>query len=173
MRRGSPMSGIGSDQPFLLFDPTMTLIRVSDVGVRRFLAGKWGLRHAGSNDREGSTLSDLAGRLWRRPSGFQETKVRYDQWTKNSMTTKHVIVSGQVQGVWYRAWTRKQAETRGISGWVRNRSDGSVEALLSGEDEAVEAMIEALHGGPDTARVVKVQVRDADAPAESGFQVTS
>ncbi|MGB6967308.1 MAG: acylphosphatase, partial [Xanthobacteraceae bacterium] len=52
---------------------------------------------------------------------------------------RHVVVRGRVQGVGYRAWTEYTALTRGLKGWVRNRRDGSVEAVFIGEDEAVEA----------------------------------
>ncbi len=86
---------------------------------------------------------------------------------------KHVVVTGRVQGVSFRAWTRQQAEARGVSGWVRNRVDGSVEAILAGPDAAVEALITALHEGPAAARVEAVQVTEAKAPSEIGFQIVN
>ena len=87
------------------------------------------------------------------------------------MTAKHVRVTGRVQGVWFRAWTQKQAQVRGVSGWVRNCADGSVEALVSGPDEAVEALIAALHEGPPAAKVAEVSVTEADAAPEPGFRI--
>lgn len=87
------------------------------------------------------------------------------------MPAKHVVVTGRVQGVWFRAWTREQAQALGVSGWVRNRADGSVEAVLAGPDAAVEALIAALHVGPSAARVEDVQVNDAEPPSEAGFNI--
>jgi acylphosphatase len=85
--------------------------------------------------------------------------------------TVAVRVTGRVQGVGFRAWTARQAEARGLSGWVRNAPDGSVEALVSGPGEAVRAMIAALHEGPPLARVDRVEARQAEAPGGPGFRV--
>ncbi len=71
-------------------------------------------------------------------------------------TAFHVRVTGHVQGVAYRAWTRGAAEARGLRGWVRNRGDGSVEALLAGPETAVEDMLTAMGEGPGAARVTDV-----------------
>ena len=70
-------------------------------------------------------------------------------------TTKavRVRVSGRVQGVWFRGWTVERAVALGLSGWVRNRVDGTVEALFSGEAAAVDAMVEECRRGPPAARV--------------------
>jgi acylphosphatase len=87
------------------------------------------------------------------------------------MTAKHVLVTGRVQGVWFRAWTRDQARARGVSGWVRNRPDGSVEAVISGPSEAVEALIAALYEGPPRADVEDVHVTETEPPSESGFHI--
>jgi acylphosphatase len=81
-----------------------------------------------------------------------------------------VVISGRVQGVWFRAWTTEQAEKRGLAGWVRNRLDGSVEALFSGPAAAVDAMIEACRQGPPAARVDHIAQYPADPPAEPGFR---
>lgn len=89
------------------------------------------------------------------------------------MIAKHVYVTGRVQGVSFRAWTREQAEARGLSGWVRNRPDGSVEAVLAGADEIVEALIEALHQGPISAEVAEVRVSETKAPTKPGFHIIS
>lgn len=88
------------------------------------------------------------------------------------MKAMHVQVTGRVQGVWFRAWTQEQAQARGVSGWVRNRPDGSVEAVISGDDAAVDGLIEALKQGPSAARVADVQVSETDPPAEPGFHIT-
>ena len=80
-----------------------------------------------------------------------------------------VRVTGRVQGVWFRGWTEDQATARGLKGWVRNRRDGSVEALFSGPDATVNDMIEACRRGPSAARVDALTQREADPPAEPGF----
>ncbi|GIL01243.1 MAG: acylphosphatase [Alphaproteobacteria bacterium] len=77
--------------------------------------------------------------------------------------TVQARITGQVQGVWYRGWTREQAERLGLSGWVRNETDGSVAALISGPADKVEAMVTALWRGPPAARVSGVVTRPADS----------
>lgn len=78
-------------------------------------------------------------------------------------------VAGVVQGVGFRAWTVRQARRLGLSGWVRNRADGSVEILAAGAAEALEAFCALCHRGPPGARVDSV-VRDvAPPPAGAGF----
>jgi acylphosphatase len=85
------------------------------------------------------------------------------------MTARLVRIRGRVQGVWYRGWTVDEAERRGLSGWVRNRRDGSVEALFAGDDTAVAEMIEACRRGPDLAEVESVASEPAVEPAPRGF----
>lgn len=80
-----------------------------------------------------------------------------------------VEIRGRVQGVWYRAWTVQEATQRGLRGWVRNRRDSSVEALLIGPKDKVDAMIEACRTGPPAARVDSVQRFAAQDGGESGF----
>lgn len=84
-------------------------------------------------------------------------------------TAIRVIIEGRVQGVGFRAWAAHEAAFRGVRGWVRNRSDGSVEALLIGEAGAVEAMIEACRRGPRLARVDAVTSKDARDDGARGF----
>ena len=84
------------------------------------------------------------------------------------MTSVRVVVSGRVQGVWFRAWTKKQAKSRGLSGWVRNLNDGTVEAVFSGADETVTSMLEACKTGPPLARVERVDFEPCETPAD-GF----
>ncbi len=81
-----------------------------------------------------------------------------------------VRVSGRVQGVWYRGWTCEEAMRRGLRGWVRNRRDGSVEALFAGSARAVGEMIEACKHGPPSAEVLNVEVEAAEAPEQGGFE---
>lgn len=69
-------------------------------------------------------------------------------------------ITGRVQGVGYRAWVLATADRLGLRGWVRNRTDGSVEAVLLGEEGAVTAMIAACHDGPPAARVQDVVISD-------------
>ncbi len=76
--------------------------------------------------------------------------------------TRHVIVHGRVQGVGFRAFVEREALTRGVEGWVRNRRDGSVEALFAGEPDVVAGMIEACRQGPLGARVDVQHERDSD-----------
>jgi acylphosphatase len=84
-----------------------------------------------------------------------------------SVKAVHVIVRGRVQGVGFRAWTRNQAELRSLSGWVRNRRDGSVEAVIAGAPEAVDLMLKALGSGPMLARVDAVETGEVE-PALAG-----
>ena len=72
----------------------------------------------------------------------------------------HVFISGRVQGVFFRANTRQKAENLGITGWVRNTSDGRVEALFEGEEEKLEGMIEWCKQGPSHANVENVEITE-------------
>ena len=74
-----------------------------------------------------------------------------------SVIALHVIVEGRVQGVGFRAHVEHEAKERGLRGWVRNRSDGSVEAVFSGEEEDVQSMIVACHRGPRMSLVREVK----------------
>lgn len=76
---------------------------------------------------------------------------------------RHIVVHGRVQGVGFRAFVEYEALGRGIGGWVRNRRDGSVEAVFVGETEAITAMIEACRVGPFGARVDALYDREATA----------
>jgi acylphosphatase len=79
-----------------------------------------------------------------------------------------VFVSGLVQGVFFRAFTEEVARSHGLTGWVRNMSDGRVEALLEGEKQRVERAIASLRSGPPAARVEDVEVRWEDSSDEFG-----
>jgi acylphosphatase len=82
-------------------------------------------------------------------------------------STKRILVFGRVQGVAYRAWAVDTARAFAITGWVRNRRDGSVEALLVGSAQAVADMVEACRRGPPGARVERIEVSDT-APEVAG-----
>ena len=74
------------------------------------------------------------------------------------MVSRHLMISGRVQGVGYRDALCDEAQARGVTGWVRNRRDGSVEALVQGAPDAVEAVIAWARRGPAAARVADVRV---------------
>jgi acylphosphatase len=80
-----------------------------------------------------------------------------------------VRIEGRVQRVWFRGWTIEQARLRDLTGWVRNRSDGTVEALFSGRPAEVQAMLEMCRRGPPAARVAAVHSEPADPPGETDF----
>jgi acylphosphatase len=84
---------------------------------------------------------------------------------------RYIRVTGRVQGVFFRAWARDEAQTVGVSGWIRNCSDGSVEAQLEGEQDAVEELIDLIREGPPGAEVDRVEVEEADREGLSGFEV--
>jgi len=81
----------------------------------------------------------------------------------SAQAIRHVVIRGRVQGVGYRAFTEYAALDRGLEGWVRNRRDGAVEAVLAGPPAAVAAMIESCRRGPPGARVDALEERAATA----------
>jgi acylphosphatase len=87
--------------------------------------------------------------------------------------TVRASIRGRVQGVSYRFWTVGEATRRGLDGWVRNRRDGSVEAVFSGPVQAVDEMIEACRTGPSAARVTELAVTPEAGRPEPGFQQRS
>ncbi|WP_117363949.1 acylphosphatase [Natrarchaeobaculum sulfurireducens] len=86
-------------------------------------------------------------------------------------TRAHVFVSGKVQGVYYRATTRDTASGRGIDGWVKNLTDGRVEAVFEGTEADVEAMVEWCHEGSPAADVDDVEVTDEEPQGLEGFEI--
>ena len=84
---------------------------------------------------------------------------------------RRVVVSGRVQGVGFRAATRSKAEACGVSGWVRNRPDGSVEAAFEGAPDAVARLVEWARHGPRTALVDAVDVFEEEPEHLSGFEI--
>ena len=87
------------------------------------------------------------------------------------MTRKRVVISGRVQGVFFRDSIRQRAESAGVAGWVRNTPDGTVEAVFEGSPEAVERMVEFSRRGPSRAEVAAVDVADEESEGLSGFEV--
>jgi acylphosphatase len=90
-----------------------------------------------------------------------------------SRVRAHVWVSGQVQGVYFRAFAEDEAAFRQVAGWIRNAPDGRVEAAFEGSREPVEAMIRWCQRGSPAARVTGVEVQWEDALGERGFHVRS
>lgn len=82
------------------------------------------------------------------------------------MVRAHVFIKGQVQGVFYRAWTLRQAQGLRLTGWVRNLADGRVEAVFEGEKEGVEEMIAKCRQGPQLAGVDHIDVNWEKATGE-------
>jgi acylphosphatase len=85
------------------------------------------------------------------------------------MRSARLRITGRVQRVGYRAWAIEAAQRLRLRGWVRNRIDGSVEALVIGEDDAVAAMIEACREGPFAARVTGVAISEEEDDGSAGF----
>ncbi|QFU09426.1 Acylphosphatase [Rhodobacteraceae bacterium THAF1] len=83
----------------------------------------------------------------------------------------HVTVQGRVQGVGFRAWTQRTARDLGLTGWVRNRDDGSVEAVFEGDSESLRKMQEALRKGPAPSKVADVSARDTETAGAVDFQI--
>jgi acylphosphatase len=83
---------------------------------------------------------------------------------------RRVLVHGRVQGVFFRDSTERQARSRGVSGWVRNRDDGSVEAVFEGDSDAVAALVRFCERGPSRAEVERVEVHEQQPEGLEGFQ---
>ena len=77
--------------------------------------------------------------------------------TAESQIAVHIFVHGRVQGVGYRAWTERIAHELGLNGWMRNRRDGTVEAVFAGDADLVAEMLERCRSGPDGARVTRIE----------------
>lgn len=88
-----------------------------------------------------------------------------------SRIARHLRVTGRVQGVFYRAWTREEARELGLGGWVRNCSDGSVEAFLEGEPAAVEQLIDSMREGPPSTRVDDLTAKEVEPEGLDAFSV--
>ena len=86
------------------------------------------------------------------------------------MIARHLMIHGRVQGVWYRAWTVETARGLGLTGWVRNRTDGSVEAVIEGEDAAVAQFMALAQGGPPAADVARIEATDVSVAPFAAFE---
>jgi acylphosphatase len=87
------------------------------------------------------------------------------------MIRRRAIIHGRVQGVFFRDTARRQAESRGVAGWIANRPDGTVEAVFEGEPEAVESMLRFSRQGPRGASVERVDVTEEQPEGLSGFAI--
>lgn len=83
---------------------------------------------------------------------------------------RRLIVTGRVQGVWYRGWTVDQARALHLDGWVRNRTDGTVEILAAGSEDAINMLATLCKRGPPHAQVETVESLPADDPRTVGFR---
>lgn len=90
--------------------------------------------------------------------------------SQDSTKTIRCVIKGRVQGVFYRNWTIENATQLGLKGWVRNRRDGSVEALLSGKAEAVDEMLQRCRRGPPDAMVTALDANPSNEDPGSGFE---
>ena len=81
----------------------------------------------------------------------------------------HVVISGRVQGVGFRAFVVERARTLGLDGWVRNRRDGTVEAVFAGVEQEIQYMLMELNAGPPAAAVADVRTSPHDGPIPRGF----
>ena len=121
-------------------------------------------RQSYARDREGAKRGKRRALPMRRRNAVAEGE---------DMVRAHVVVSGRVQGVWFRGRTRDKAEALGVTGWVRNRRDGAVEAVFEGSRPAVERMVAWCYQGPPLAVVQHVDLRWGDFTGEfAGFSVT-
>lgn len=87
------------------------------------------------------------------------------------MTRRRVVVRGRVQGVFFRDTVRRRAREEGVAGWIRNRSDGSVEAVFEGDAGAVTRLVDLCRSGPPGARVEEVEVFDETPEGLDGFPI--
>jgi acylphosphatase len=84
---------------------------------------------------------------------------------------RRVVVHGFVQGVFFRDSLRRLAERNGVAGWVQNNRDGTVEAVVEGDPESVQRLVDYCRSGPRGAHVDRVDVYDEEAEGASGFSV--
>jgi len=84
---------------------------------------------------------------------------------------KRVVAHGRVQGVFFRDTVSSEADSRGVAGWVKNRDDGTVEAVFEGDPDAVQAMVDLCGSGPKSADVAKLEAGEEEPEGLSGFEV--
>ncbi len=95
-------------------------------------------------------------------------RAEHDYAVLSTITTVRLSITGRVQGVWYRGWAMDKAKALGLAGWVRNVTDGSVEALVNGPKDKVDALIALCWKGSTLARVDNVDVMVIDPPGKGG-----
>lgn len=88
-----------------------------------------------------------------------------------NIISRHLVITGRVQGVSYRAWLIQKAEIHGVHGWVKNRHNGTVEAILHGPEDAVNALIEKTRKGPDAAHVTDVVLSETSYEGPAIFEM--
>lgn len=86
------------------------------------------------------------------------------------MIARHMMIHGRVQGVWYRAWTVEMAQGLGLTGWVRNRTDGSVEAVVEGAEAMVAQFVALAQDGPTAANVARIDASDVPVTPFTTFE---
>ncbi|MFP4116512.1 MAG: acylphosphatase [Candidatus Aenigmatarchaeota archaeon] len=86
-------------------------------------------------------------------------------------TRKHLFISGKVQGVTFRASTRRKARDLGVNGWVKNLPDGKVEAVFEGSEKNVRKIVDWCYSGPDPARVDEVEQKEEQSKGIEGFEI--
>ena len=84
---------------------------------------------------------------------------------------RRVVAHGRVQGVFFRDTVSSEADSRGVAGWVKNRDDGTVEAVFEGAPDAVQAMVDLCGSGPESADVAKLEAGEEEPEGLSGFEV--
>jgi len=87
------------------------------------------------------------------------------------MPTVHLLIKGKVQGVYYRASAREEAQALGLTGWVRNTPEGDVEAVASGDQVSIDKFIAWCHRGPRQSKVVSVEVSQLPEEGFEGFAI--
>ena len=85
------------------------------------------------------------------------------------MSARRLVISGRVQGVGFRAWMESKAQALGLSGWVRNRMDGTIEALIDGDEAAIDELLRDCRRGPRMAEVAEITEELANPPDVPGF----
>lgn len=89
----------------------------------------------------------------------------------NDSDARRLVIRGRVQGVWYRGWLQELARSCGVTGWVRNRPDGSVEAVVEGPSAVLDAVVASCHDGPPAARVDAVESAQTSRQGFDAFDV--
>ena len=107
----------------------------------------------------------------RAPDGTRVARRWHNLPMNDDVIRRRAVVHGKVQGVFFRDSTRECADRHGVRGWVRNRSDGAVEAVLEGPPDAVERVLRFFHEGPSHADVDRVEVDEEEPEGLSSFEV--